>query len=266
VQLSIEPNPRLRFNILHEDEHLLVVNKPPGLVTQPGKGHERDTLLNGLFARFGHQLQNLGKARDFGLLHRLDRSTSGLVLVALRASAYDALRAQFETRRIVKVYLAISREAPSTPTGVINRPIDEYQTTRQRERKKLARISSAGLPAATAYRVLDANREGCLMECRPITGRLHQVRVHLASIHCPLLGDPEYAPEALVRLAPRLALHAQRVILDHPGTGARLQIDSPLPGDLKSLLKKLKLDPARELWRTSATADSGLARGKTSAL
>ncbi len=251
MHLSIEPNSRVRFKVIHEDEHLLVLDKPPGLVTQPGKGHDDDTLLNGLFARWGATLQNLGKSRDFGLLHRLDRSTSGLILVALKAPAYDILRAAFESRLVAKFYLAITRESPSKPIGVINRPIDEYITSRQRERKKLARISSAGQPAATAYRILDTNRDACLIECKPITGRLHQVRVHLASIHCPLLGDPEYAPPALVPLAPRLALHAHRLVFDHPATHERITVESPIPGDLKTLLKKLKLDPARELWKTA---------------
>ena len=117
--------------------------------TQPGKGHERDTLLNGLFAAFGPQLQNLGRARDFGLLHRLDRQTSGLLIVGLRPRSYDALRGQFEKRAIKKFYWALASRTPKKPSGVIRRPILE-----EADEKKTARISSAGKPSVTAYRGL----------------------------------------------------------------------------------------------------------------
>src|SRR5437870_3214775 len=111
-QFSVPPNALVPFTIQYEDDDLLVVEKPAGVVTQPGKGHARDALLNGLFERFGPRLQNLGAARDWGLLHRLDRDTSGLVVVALRPKAYDSLRAAFAARRVKKCYLAIVRGRP----------------------------------------------------------------------------------------------------------------------------------------------------------
>src|SRR2546430_14979094 len=125
AHFTIEPNDRVTFKVRYEDDDLAVVDKPPGLVTQPGLGHERDTLLNGLFARYGPKLQNLGKARDFGLLHRLDRQASGLLLVGLRPAAYDALRKSFEERTIRKFYWAITKGRPRTESGVIKRPIIE---------------------------------------------------------------------------------------------------------------------------------------------
>lgn len=213
----------------------MVVEKPPGLVTQPGKGHTHDTLLNGLFAieGLGAKLQNLGKARDFGLLHRLDRETSGVLVVGLRPRAYDALRADFAERRIKKFYWAVAAKGPAHESGVIKKPILEVE-----EGQKLARISSAGKPAVTAYRVLERSVGGALFECRPVTGRLHQVRVHLASIGCPILGDRVYAPKAAAEAARRVALHAHRLSFTHPVTGEVVDVRTKWPQDLRYLLKR----------------------------
>jgi 23S rRNA pseudouridine1911/1915/1917 synthase len=248
LNLSIAPNPAVLFKTPYRDENVLVVDKPARLVTQPGKGHESDTLLNGLFAQFGADLQNLGRARDFGLLHRLDRQTSGLLLVALRPRAYDALREQFQKRAIRKFYWAVASKAPKKPSGVIRRPILE-----ETDEKKTGRVSSAGKPALTAYRVLQASRIGhaALIECRPVTGRLHQVRIHLESIGCPILGDDIYGPKSAMRAAPRLALHSHRLVFTHPVTGKEIDIRSPWPRDLAPLLKRLGLD------RPESTVQSG---------
>jgi len=241
MNLSIAPNPNITYKIRYQDDDLLVVEKPARLVTQPGLGHEDDTLLNGLFAEFGQQLQNLGKARDFGLLHRLDRQTSGLLLVGLRPRAYDALRKAFAGREIKKFYWAVTARAPNKPSGVIRRPILETD-----EHKKLAKISSAGKPALTAYRTLQTAKVGegraALLECHPVTGRLHQVRIHLHSIGCPILGDEMYAPKSKLFVSPRLALHAHRLIFKHPTTGETIDIQSPWPRDLGALLRRLGFD------------------------
>lgn len=238
--LSVFPNETVTFAILHEDEHLLVIEKRSGLVTQPGKGHETDTLLNGLFARFGPALQQLGKARDFGLLHRLDRETSGLLVVALKATAYDALREAFETRTVRKFYWAIASRPPKQPEGVVDRPIAE--SLPRTGEKRLARISNSGKPALTAYRLLAVGKTGqALIECRPVTGRLHQVRVHLDSLGCPVIGDGLYAPPPIAALSPRLALHAHRIVFMHPAKGIPIDIHSPFPKDLRPVLKRLGL-------------------------
>jgi 23S rRNA pseudouridine1911/1915/1917 synthase len=244
ANLSVIPNKSVTYTIAYEDDDVLVVEKPARLVTQPGKGHEDDTLLNGLFARHGSQFQNLGAERDFGLLHRLDRETSGLLVVAMRASAYDALRKAFERREVRKFYWAAVANTPKTPTGVIRRKIAEYEGPGPGARpgapkRKLAKISNAGKEAVTAYRVLSASAHGSMLECRPVTGRLHQVRVHLASIGCPIAGDGLYAPGEVAALAPRLALHAHRLLFKHPITGATIDVKSDWPGDLKGILKKL---------------------------
>ncbi len=232
--LTITPNERIAIKVRHEDADLVVVEKPAGLVTQPGKGHEHDTLLNGLSARYGQRLQQLGHERDFGLVHRLDRAASGLLVVALSARAYDGLRSQFETRKVAKLYWAIVRRAPAKPVGVIRRPIVE-----QTRARKTARVGGGGKEAITAYRVLGASATGALLECRPVTGRLHQIRVHLASIRCPILGDREHAPPAVRAAAPRLMLHAHRLVLTHPLSGERIDARSPLPRDMRTVLKRL---------------------------
>lgn len=240
LNLSIAPSEAVPYTVHYRDDEFLVVEKPARIATQPGKGHEHDTLLNGLFAVFGAQLQNLGRGRDFGLLHRLDRQTSGLLVVGLMPRAYDAIRAQFEKRTIRKFYWALTWRAPKKPSGVIRRPILE-----ETDDRKTARISSAGKPAVTAYRVLQVSQKpgqhAALLECRPVTGRLHQVRVHLESIGCPILGDDIYAPRPAAAAAGRLALHAHRLVLTHPRTNETIDVRSPWPKDLAGALKRVGL-------------------------
>lgn len=240
---TIDPNERITYKVWYRDDDLLIVGKPPGIVTTPGKGHDRNSLLNGLFATYGPKLQKLGKARDFGLLHRLDRDASGLLLVGLRNESYDRLRAAFEERSIAKFYWALCARAPGAESGVIRKPIAEYEGkagggTRT---KKLAKVSSTGKPAVTAYRVLSRSPKGALLECRAVTGRLHQVRVHLEAIGCPILGDDLYAPGGVREAAPRLALHAHRTAFAHPINGSPIDVRCPWPQDLRATLRRLGL-------------------------
>jgi 23S rRNA pseudouridine1911/1915/1917 synthase len=264
--LSIEPNDNVTFKVCHEDAHCLIVSKPARIVTTPGLKHDRSSLLNGLFAKYGPRLQQLGRDRDFGLLHRLDKMTSGLVIVALTRNAYDDLRAQFERREVAKFYWALVGTTPDPIQGMIRAKIAEYEgyprvksrlaaKEAARETKKppmkLARISSTGEEAATAYRVLQAAPSGAgggaLLECRAYSGRLHQVRVHLAHIGSPILGDDFYAPPSLADFAPRLALHAHRIVIKHPATKATIDVRSEWPSDLRAVLKKMGLvKPAAE--------------------
>ena len=174
ANLSVEPNGRVRFTVRHEDDDLLVVEKPQHVVSTPGLGHEADSLLSGLFVKYGNRLQNVGRERDFGVLHRLDRTTSGLLIVALSARAYDAMRDLFERRGIAKFYWAVCAEPPTKPKGVINRPIAEGVGTAHKARGgekkggnrslKTARISSGGKPSVTAYRVLQSVPSVTLLE------------------------------------------------------------------------------------------------------
>lgn len=239
---SVEPNERVTFRVRYEDEHLLVVEKPSRLVSQPGKGHEQDSLLNGLFARHGRALQQLGSARDFGLLHRLDRETSGLLIVALTSQAHAGLSEAFRAREIRKYYWAVTRKAPTQPQGVIRMSIAERTRRTGRYKSiKTAAIATDGKPAVTAYRVIEANGMAALLECRAVTGRLHQVRVHLNAIGCPILGDRLYAKPAVADASPRLALHAHRLAFDHPVTGEAVDVQTSWPRDLRALLRRLEL-------------------------
>jgi 23S rRNA pseudouridine1911/1915/1917 synthase len=265
LNLSIEPNPRLALTLAHEDGDLLVVHKPARMVTTPGKGHEHDSLMNALFASHGPRLQNIGRERDFGLLHRLDRETSGLLIVALTKSAYDHLRGQFESRTIRKFYWAIVWGIPDPAKGVIDRPIKESQErTGKYTARKVAAVSRAAgrhgssgppKPAVTAFRVVsepvvEPGRKprppACVVECRPVTGRLHQVRVHMAMIGHPVLGDDEYADGPAASACPRLALHAHRLVFQHPVSGAGVDVRTEFPADLRGCLRKFGLAAPRD--------------------
>ena len=245
---QVQPNERVTFKVAHEDEFLVVVNKPSGVVTAPGLGHEDDSLLNGVFAKWGSRLRSLGKARDYGLLHRLDRATSGLVLFALTPAAYDEMRRAFESRLVRKFYWAVVQGSVRDDSGVINKPILEGHgrsghsgKNEDDKPKKLAFISPKGKPAVTAYRVLASRPAASLLECRAVTGRLHQLRVHLEAIGSPILGAELYARPAVKAAAPRLALHAHRLAFAHPVTGKALDIRSAWPTDLRALLRRLDL-------------------------
>lgn len=238
----IQPNGRVTFRVAYEDESVLVVEKPTRVVSMPGIGHEHDTLLNGLFATHESKLARIGQDRSFGLMHRLDRQTSGLMIVAMTNEAYDHLYEQFRKRTIGKFYWAISGKGPKEAKGVIRYPIEEYQDRSSKwATRKLARVSKTGAPALTAYRVLEDNGIAALIEARAVTGRLHQVRVHLNAIGCGILGDDEYGSRTNADASPRLALHAHRVQFDHPETGERMSVTSGWPGDLKRTLKRLRL-------------------------
>ncbi|MCB9535155.1 MAG: RluA family pseudouridine synthase [Myxococcales bacterium] len=233
VQLSVEPNPRVPLRVLHEDDHFLVVVKPAGVVTQPGVGHTHDTVLNAVFATHGKQLQNLGKARDFGLLHRLDRPTSGLLLVGLTPEGYDGLRAQFEGRTIGKTYLALVHGGPKPPQGTERSPIREVR--RGGRKRAMLGAGRGAQEAVTRYATLARTKGISLLSCEPKTGRLHQIRAHMAHRGCAVVGDRDYGPrDALDKQFARtvkgaLGLHAAELRFTHPVTRRSLSVRAPLP-------------------------------------
>lgn len=235
---SISPNPRLRVPVIWRGADVIVVDKPAGMATEPGKGQRENTAMNALFAEFGNLLQNLGEKRDFGLLHRLDRETSGLLIVALRARAYDALREQFAERTVVKRYWALVAGRPPKMEGLIRKPIEEVV---DEKKQKKGVVSSAGKPAVTAYRVVANRGNATLVECRIGSGRLHQIRVHMAAVGCPVMGDGFYAPPEIRRMAPRLALHAHMLSFVDPTTGEKVTVTSACPADLRSTLSSRRL-------------------------
>jgi 23S rRNA pseudouridine1911/1915/1917 synthase len=230
---ALAPNPEVHFAVAHDDGEVLVVVKDRGVVTRPGAGHERDSLLNGVMARYGDRLGALGARRDHGLLHRLDRATSGLVAIALTAEAYDRLRDAFASRRVEKTYLALVRSPPPRPRGTVRVRLREAR----RDDRKVAVADPGGDEAITHYETLAVGRDGrALVRCRIETGRLHQIRAHLAWLGSPLAGDAVYggprAPDgrgSAARAADReLLLHAWRLRL--PGRGGKaVEVVAPLP-------------------------------------
>jgi 23S rRNA pseudouridine1911/1915/1917 synthase len=265
--LAVRPNPAVVVPVLHEDPDLIIVDKPAGLVTQPGKGHASDALLNGVFAlREGHigkLLHNLGAHRDFGLLHRLDKDTSGLLVIAKTPNAYDQLRRDFEERRIDKEYVALTAGIPQPPQGVVQARLKEVQIANPEGHGTIKKvvISRQGQDAVTAYRTMASVASAgqpvgqraratpaALVHLTIKTGRLHQIRAHMLFLNCQVLGDPLYLPTAESGIVPRdyprpprLCLHASRLGFKHPTTGKWVHFQASLPADLAGYAGKLGL-------------------------
>ena len=221
------------LTILYEDEALLVADKPAGMVTHPAYKHPAGTLADAVFAR---QVAR-GAARPW-LLHRLDRETSGVLLFAKTDAARRALVRQFERRSVRKLYLAVTLGVPSQPGGVFEAALRRDPADRRR-----VIVDGAGRPAATRYRVLAATATHALVLARPLTGRTHQIRIHLASSGAPLLGDRTYLPAdvSMAACAPRMLLHAWRLECAYPGTGAPFAVEAPLPADFAESVAHLGL-------------------------
>ncbi len=234
--------------VVYEDEHLLVVDKPAGLVVHPAAGNRDGTLVNALLHHCGPSLSGIGGVARPGIVHRIDKDTSGLLLVAKSDIAHEGLSRQFADHSIERVYAAIVTGVPNLLTGKIDAPLARSET----DRKKVAVVKGQdaerrGKRAVTHWRLRTKLREAALVECRLETGRTHQVRVHLASIGHPLLGDPVYGRspkqrqrELLARLGfRRQALHAAALGFVHPVTNARLSFASALPSDMQELFSAL---------------------------
>jgi len=248
-QFSVEPNPRVPHTIVLADDDFLVVAKPAGVVTQPGIKHRRDTLLNGLFATHGKKLQNLGKARDYGLIHRLDAPTSGALVVGLSRDGYDHIRAQFAARTVEKTYLTLLHGQLQPPKGVIVAPIRE-QRVRGRKRAIVGDHPRAQA-ARTRYQAVARGRGVTLVACQPHTGRLHQIRAHLAHRKAPVIGDREYGPRTDLdqELGRKyIWLHAAELRFQHPRTGARVIVRVPLPAPLFDFLSAVGVSCPKK-WR-----------------
>jgi len=240
MEFSVRPNPNVPYDIAHRDEDFLVVEKPARIVTQPGLKHEHDSLLNGIFCEYGKLLQNMGADRGWGLLHRLDKDTSGLVIVALRPQAYDKLRAQFVERKIRKTYWAIVDGLPKPAQAVIQKPIAEVAG-----RRKRAVIRQDGKPSITAYKILQTAGGVSLIEARPKTGRLHQIRIHMCEVGNPVLGETVYLGKSQPPNVVRLCLHAAELKFLHPITNQGLTVRAPWPKDLRKTLTRFGLDEPR---------------------
>ncbi len=221
----------LDLPVVHEDEHLLVVDKPAGLVVHPSGPDERVTLAHGLVSLGAAG----GDPERPGLVHRLDRDTSGLLLVARSEGAYDALSAAIRERRVERRYLALVRGAPRSRTGRVTAPIGRDRVDRTRH----SLDTETPRDAVTWFELREALGERTLLEVRLETGRTHQIRVHLEAIGLPVSGDPVYGAGGDLGLE-RQFLHAHRLRLGHPVTGAELDLASPLPADLAAALERAR--------------------------
>jgi 23S rRNA pseudouridine1911/1915/1917 synthase len=233
----------LPLEVLYEDEDLIVVDKPAGLVVHPGPGHLRGTLVNALLHRCG-DLAGIGGVLRPGIVHRLDRGTSGVLVAAKHDQAHLALADQFREHRVERVYLALARGTPGEASGRIERPIGRHH----RDRKRMSVSTRAGRPALTAWSVRRRYPASgaTLLEVRPETGRTHQIRVHLASTGLPIVGDTVYGRSRGKAFAiTRPALHAAVLGFDHPRSGERHRFEAPLPPDFADLLDVLtRREPA----------------------
>ncbi len=233
----------LPLNIVYEDRDLLVVNKPPGLVVHPGAGHRQGTLLNALLHHCP-DLAEIGEISRPGLVHRLDKDTSGLLVVAKTELAHQALVRQFQEHTITKKYLALVWGRLPAREGQIDRQVGRHPT----ERRKMSAHPRRGKTALTLWRVIkELPGPLTLMELTPETGRTHQLRVHLASLNHPVLGDATYGGgvsrlkghlklKGLAPLVRRQLLHAWQLGFTHPRTGERLSWEAPLPEDFREIL------------------------------
>jgi len=250
--LSLEPEP-LPLTILHEDPSIIVIDKPAGMVVHPASGNVSGTLVNALL----HHCKDLSGINGVlrpGIVHRLDKGTSGVIVVAKDDEAYHHLIRQFKNRAVEKVYRAVAFGPFGSDEGVIDSAIGRHPS----ERKRMSTRTRKGRPAVTRWKVLERFDGAALLEIFPHTGRTHQIRVHLASIGHPLLGDPLYGRKGrpgtirdpvlkgCVERLGRQALHAHRLAFTHPRTGEQVQFVSPLPEDLREVLEGLRSNRAQK--------------------
>jgi len=236
---SVQPED-VSFGVIYEDDALLVVDKPPGVVVHPGSGNVTGTLVSGLLFRYP-DVEGVGAPGRWGLVHRLDRETSGAMIVARTQASFDSLTAQLARRDISRVYRALVQGIIGIPTGTIEAPIGRdpaYPTRRA--------VIAGGKEATTHYEVLEdfPASEMSLVEVRLDTGRTHQIRVHMATIGHPIMGDRIYGAKPSRVEAHRPFLHAHQLSFQHPETGVVVEVESPLPDDLQEVLDAVsRLEP-----------------------
>jgi 23S rRNA pseudouridine1911/1915/1917 synthase len=219
------------LDIIYEDTDLLVVDKPAGMTTHPAPGNPLHTLVNAVLSHLPSLPESDNPARP-GIVHRLDKDTSGLILIAKTRGALANLSAQFKSREVKKAYVALVKGRVTPKSGIIDAPIGRDRAHRQ----KMA-VTDSGRPARTAYTALRYFDGYTLVEARPETGRTHQIRVHFASVGHPIVGDAIYGAKS--ELVGRQFLHAQKLSFKLPSTGKTVEFTSPLPPDLQSALDKL---------------------------
>jgi 23S rRNA pseudouridine1911/1915/1917 synthase len=222
----------IALHILFEDGDILAVNKPAGMTVHPAPGHESSTLVNAILAHCT-DLSGIGGVLRPGIVHRLDRDTSGVILIAKNDAAHNALARQLKERTVEKTYLALVEGTPKPQDGTIDAPI--ARDPRRRERMS---VIEGGRESVTTYRVMERFAGYSLVEAKPKTGRTHQIRVHLAAIGHPVAGDRVYGRRST--LLDRQFLHALRITFTHPSSSERMTIEAPLPRELEGVLESLR--------------------------
>tara|TARA_B100001250_G_scaffold222677_1_gene190965 strand:- start:107 stop:1039 length:933 start_codon:yes stop_codon:yes gene_type:complete len=231
---KLEPDSSVNFSVVFEDDHIVVVNKPPGVVVHPGSGRESGTLVNGLLARYP-DMKGIGEEDRLGLVHRLDKGTSGLLLVARTDAALENLKKQMENREIGRQYYAILCGHLSSAKGLIEAPLGRDPKNPLRRT-----VTQGGKDARTHYQIkerYDHPIKVTTVECILETGRTHQIRAHFSAINHPVLGDQIYGGKQLAHKEIRPALHAEKIDFQHPTTGKKLSFVSNLPTDLVQIIE-----------------------------
>ena len=236
-QIEIQPQ-RIPLDILFEDDDLILINKPAGLTVHPGAGQREQTLVNALLSHCT-TLSGIGGKERPGIVHRLDRETSGCLVVAKNDLAHRELSRQFADRNVEKIYLALVAGKPRKPASVIEERIGRHPVHRQR----MSVTTKRGRTAKTEYRVLRSTGDASLIECRLHSGRTHQVRVHFHHLGHAVLGDKVYAPR-VAKNFPRQMLHAWKLGFRHPRTGEWKQFQAPVPDDFKEAVARTGLQMA----------------------
>ncbi|MDI3257293.1 MAG: RluA family pseudouridine synthase [Kyrpidia sp.] len=230
--VDVVPEP-MELNIVFEDGDQVVVDKPRGMVVHPAPGHPRGTLVNGLLAHCG-SLSTLGGGVRPGIVHRIDRDTSGLLVAAKTDAAYAWLAKQFHDHTVDREYLALVHGVVPHDHGTVDAPVGRHPLLRQQ-----MAVVRGGRPAVTHFTVVERFSRATLLRLRLQTGRTHQIRVHMEFIGFPVIGDPKYGPRRSMGMKGQ-ALHAAVLGFDHPATGSRLRFTSPLPDDMRALMARLR--------------------------
>ena len=232
-KIDNQPEP-IPLEVLFEDKDIIVINKPPGLVVHPGAGHRQHTLVNALLSHCP-TLSGIGGKERPGIVHRLDKETSGCLVVAKNDWAHRELSRQFAERWVEKIYLALVAGKLRKEAGAIEEKIGRHPVHRQR----MSVASARGRPAKTDYRVVCSGDQASLVECRLYSGRTHQIRVHLHHLGHPVLGDKVYAAH-LAKNFPRHMLHAWKLGFRHPCSGESKSFEAPLPDDFTTAMKIIR--------------------------
>ena len=238
VEPEIEAEP-MELDILYEDSDIILINKPKGMVVHPAAGHYSGTLVNGLMAHCKNELSGINGVMRPGIVHRIDMDTTGVLIVCKNDKAHNAIAEQLKVHSITRKYYAIVHGVLKADTGTVNAPIGRHPV----DRKKMSINEKNGKEAVTHYRVLRRFRRFTFVECQLETGRTHQIRVHMASIGHPLLGDQVYGPAKVPFSGLQgQTLHAGVLGIIHPSTGEYMEFTAPLPSYFEAVLKKLETD------------------------